>query len=126
MLSNQHCVFSALCFGVYITDFQRSNSTPKNILTETYQRLQSFLKVPNITLEQVTQKLLFMKIVKSHVAPIQESSQQSSESRYIVFDENPQLLMEKLKILKIQVQFKPSRQNFLMNVPDQNNFSVVN
>jgi len=30
--------------------------------------------------------------------------------------------MEKLEILKIQVELKQSRQNFLMNVPDQNNF----
>jgi hypothetical protein len=59
-----------------------------------------------------------MKIVKTHAAPIQESPQKSSLTRYIVFDKNPQLLMEKLKILNIQVELKQSRQNFLMNVPD--------
>jgi hypothetical protein len=59
-----------------------------------------------------------MKIVKTHAAPIQESPQQPSLTRYIVFDKNPQLLMEKLKILNIKVELKQSRQNFLMNVPD--------
>ena len=34
--------------------------------------------------------------------------------------------MERLKVLKIKVQLKPSWQKFLMNVPDQNNFTIVN
>ncbi len=78
-------------------------------------------------MKQINEKLNLVKFFRPVPSKVEvEAEKKPQKQLYLIFDKNPDELVEYMKNLNILYDLKQSGKNFLLNIPDKTQFRQVN